>query len=194
MSESRQPRVLILFASTHGQTEKIASQLGVTMGLCDLQVVVRDVRRHPDEDPRGYDAVVVAASIHAGHHQGEIVDWVKRHVDALGTVPNAFVSVSLSAAEEDDEAREATLEYIDDFSRDTGWTPNHTAPVAGALLYREYNPFTRILMKLLMKKGGHHTDTLQDYEYTDWEALARFGQEISADFKERVREGASLGT
>jgi menaquinone-dependent protoporphyrinogen IX oxidase len=26
-----------------------------------------------------------------------------------------------------------------------------------------------------MRRGGHPTDTSQDYDYTDWEAVERFG-------------------
>lgn len=186
MNDAEKPKVLILFASTHGQTEKIASKLAVSMGLNDLDVVTKDVHENAEVSPEDFDAIVLAASIHAGHHQREMVNWVHRNVDALAARPNAFVSVSLSSAEEDEEARAQGVKYIEDFSRDTRWYPDHTEPVAGALLYREYNPFTRTLMKLIMRKGGHPTDGSHDYEYTDWDALARFGQELSADFKRRI--------
>lgn len=186
MNDTDSPKVLILYASTHGQTEKIASKLAVSMGLNDLDVVTKDIHENAGETPDGYDAIVLAASIHAGHHQREMVNWVHRNIDGLAARPNAFVSVSLSSAEEDEESRAEELKYIEDFTRDTRWYPDHTEPVAGALLYREYNPFTRTLMKLIMKKGGHPTDASHDYEYTDWDALARFGQELSADFKRRA--------
>lgn len=51
---------------------------------------------------------------------------------------------------------------------------------AGALQYREYNFPTRTLMRLLMRRGGHPTDTSRDYEYTDWVAVDRFAD----DFRE----------
>ena len=54
-----------------------------------------------------------------------------------------------------------------------------TATLAGALQYREYDFFTRTLIRLMMKRGGHPTDTSRDYDYTDWEAVARFGHEFS---------------
>lgn len=133
MNESNSPKVLILYASTHGQTEKICSKLAVTLGLCDLRVQVRDVHRHEQENPDGYDAVIVAASVHAG-----------------------------------------------------------CEPVAGALLYREYNPFTRTLVRLISKSAGHSTDTSVDHEFTDWEALARFGQEIASEFRAKLESAPAL--
>ncbi len=185
MSQSR-PKVLILYASTHGQTEKIASQLGVTMALCDLQVMTRNLRDSDHEDPKRYDAVVLTECVHAGHHQREIVNWLRRNIESVKSRPNAFVSVSLSSAEDDEEVRAEPIEHIDDFTRDTRWSPDHTAPVAAALLHREPKPFRRILTKLHVKKDGQPANTREDYEYTDWEALTRFGQEIAADFKERI--------
>jgi menaquinone-dependent protoporphyrinogen IX oxidase len=65
----------------------------------------------------------------------------------------------------------AAARCIDDFVQ---------VPVAGALRYREYDVFTRTLMRLLMKRGGHPTDTSQDYDYTDWDAVERLGREFAA--------------
>ena len=48
-------------------------------------------------------------------------------------------------------------------------------PIAGALQYREYDVFTRTLMRLKMRSGGHPTDPSHDHEYTDWDSVERFG-------------------
>ena len=73
-----------------------------------------------------------------------------------------------------------TRKYIDDFTDDTGWTPRATESIAGALQYREYDFATRLLMRLLMRRGGHPTDSSHDYVYTDWDAVDRFGRECAA--------------
>ena len=39
---------------------------------------------------------------------------------------------------------------------------------------------TRTLMRLMMRRGGHPTDTSHDYDYTDWGAVERFGREFAA--------------
>jgi menaquinone-dependent protoporphyrinogen oxidase len=69
--------------------------------------------------------------------------------------------------------------FIDDFADETGWTPGTTTTFAGALQYREYDHFTRTLIRLMMKRGGHPTDTSRDYDYTDWEAVERLGREFA---------------
>ncbi len=34
--------------------------------------------------------------------------------------------------------------------------------------------FKRQIMKFIIRKGGGPTDASQDYEFTDWDALAKF--------------------
>ena len=94
-------------------------------------------------------------------------------------MPTAFASVCLAAADDTDEARAATREYIDDMQDDTGWTPTRSITVAGALQYREYDFVTRLVMRVLMRLGDHPTDISRDYEYTDWDAVERFAGDFS---------------
>jgi menaquinone-dependent protoporphyrinogen oxidase len=101
-----------------------------------------------------------------------------RH-EALAARSSAFFSVSLSAADDGEQARASTQACIDEFCAQTGWTPARTERIAGCLQYREYDPFTRQLMRLLMKRMGHPTDASQDYDYTDWPAVERFGRELT---------------
>ncbi len=96
--------------------------------------------------------------------------------------------MSLSAAEDSDEARAAARSRcIDEFCDETGWTPGRCEPIAGSLQYREYDVFTRQLMRLLMKRMGHPTDASHDYDYTDWDAVDRLGVEIAGLARGRRR-------
>ena len=75
----RRASVLLLHASTHGHTSKIAARIAAVLEAEGLRVDVRRTPLRADEPaPRDYDAVLVGASIHAGHHQKEIVAWAKR--------------------------------------------------------------------------------------------------------------------
>src|SRR5436190_1248817 len=140
-------RALVLYASTHGHTAKIAARIAQAMQSDGLEVDVREVSTATDTDPAAYDVVLVGASLHKVHHQAAIVEWVKEHRAALERRPTVFCSVSLSAAEDTDAARMATQSCIDEFCADTGWTPDRTERIAGCLQYREYDVFTRQLMR-----------------------------------------------
>lgn len=88
---------------------------GLQTDLCDLGA------RHADARPAAYSGVVVAASVHAGRHQAAVERWAKAHTNTLATRPTAFLSVSLTAADDTDEARATTSRMIDEVREKTGW-------------------------------------------------------------------------
>jgi menaquinone-dependent protoporphyrinogen oxidase len=169
--------VLITYASTHGQTAKIAVRIARAIRLAGGEPHTFDLNAGADPAPAKYDAVIAGASIHAGHHQHEMVDWARRHAATLDRVPSAFFSVSLTAADDSDEARVATRRYLDEFLEETGWTPRQTTSFAGALQYREYNFATRLMMRLIMAAGHHPTNIDEDVDYTDWDAVDEFARD-----------------
>lgn len=170
---------LVVYASTHGHTAKVADRVAQSMRAQGLEVDLRDVASAADVQPGHYDVVVVGASLHKERHQKAIADWVGTRREALEQRPSLFFSVSLSAAEDSDAARAATQHCIDRFCAETGWTPGRTEPIAGCLQYREYDVFTRQLMRLLMHRMGHPTDASQDYDYTDWDAVDQLGRDAA---------------
>ena len=172
-------RALVIYASTHGHTAKIAAAIAQAMRTQDLEVDLRDAATATNADPFRYDVVVVGASLHREHHQHEIADWVTAHRVGLEQRPSVFFSVSLSAADPGEESRAATQRCIDDFCVQTGWTPGRTERIAGCLQYREYDVFTRQLMRLLMHHMGRPADASRDYDYTDWDAVDRLGRHIA---------------
>ena len=169
-------RVLVIYASTHGHTGKIAARVAEAIGPA---AELRDIASGRAPEPLRYDAVVVGASVHAGHHQKAMLEWVREHAGALNKMPTAFFSVCLTAADDTDEARRSSQAYIDEALDKTGWHPRIARSFAGALQYREYDLFTRLLIKLMMKHGGHPTDTSRDHDFTDWDAVDRFGAECA---------------
>jgi menaquinone-dependent protoporphyrinogen oxidase len=175
------PKILIVYATTHGHTAKIAARIRAALERDGATVELRPLgNAHDDPVPRDYDAVIAGGSIHGGRHQRELIEWVTRHRVALDMLPAAFFTVSLTAADDTEESRAATRGYLDDFVESTGWTPRHDATFAGALQYREYDFPTRLVMRLLMHRGQHPTDISRDYDYTDWDAVDRWAHSFAA--------------
>jgi menaquinone-dependent protoporphyrinogen oxidase len=184
-------RFLLLYASTHGHTAKIAARIAAALEHDGATVDLRELGANAAEPaPPEYDAVILGGSIHAGHHQRALVKWAKQHHIALGVTPSAFFSVCLTAADDTDESRVATRAYLDLFIEDTGWTPGESATFPGALQYREYDFATRLLVRLLMSRTHRPTDTSQDYDYTDWDAVDRWAHELAATLTPAVVQPA----
>jgi menaquinone-dependent protoporphyrinogen oxidase len=171
--------VLVLYASTHGHTGTIAERVAAILAADGLTVETCRLDRHGDGPrPEDHDAVVVGASIHGGHHQGEIVRWVGDHRAALASRPSALLSVSLSAADPSAESQAAAQSYVDELLDQTGWEPQEVALIGGAFQWREYDVFTRGLMRLIARRHDTPVDVSHDLDLTDWSAVERFAHRV----------------
>lgn len=184
-------QVGVFYATRQGHTQRVAEHVAATLRARGLEADVRNLR------DRGvgivldkYAGVVLAASIHIGKHEPEIIRFVKQHRLELEAMPTAFLSVNLTEAGVEDvnatpeqhaQAVALVQGRLDTFSAKTGWHPRRAKAVAGALLFTKYNFLLRFVMKQIAKKGGKDTDTSRDYEYTDWAALDRFVDEFAAE-------------
>ncbi len=179
----------VFYATREGQTQRIAEHVAANLRVRGLAAQVWDVRLLPATfNLNECAAVILAASVHTGEHESEMVRFVKQHVAQLDHLPTAFLSVTLSEAgaeRQDASAREHARfaadvnKMLDHFFEKTGWHPKHVKPIAGALLYTKYNFIVRFIMKQIAKKAGAGTDTSRDYEYTDWASLNHFIAEFS---------------
>ena len=183
-------RLAILYATREGQTRRIAERIAARIGSRGFAVDVLEVRRAPaDFDFRRYRAAVVAASIHIGRHEPEMLRFVRRHRKHLVRLPTMFISVSLSQAGAADanatarRRRSAAANVnrsIARFVHQTGWRPALVHPVAGALLYRQYGAIVRMMMRTISGFVGASTDTSRDHEYTDWRAVDGFADKFAS--------------
>jgi menaquinone-dependent protoporphyrinogen oxidase len=169
-------RTLILYATTEGQTARIAERIART-----LRNRGHAAQTCPAKDaPAGleaakYDGVIVGGSIHYGRHPAYLRSLVREHRATLEARPSAFFSVSLSGGGPRAKPR-AARRYLEVFLRQTGWQPRQTATFAGALPFSKYGAFKRLLMIVFVGLGGGDTDASRDYEYTDWDAVERFAE------------------
>jgi menaquinone-dependent protoporphyrinogen oxidase len=184
----------VFYATREGHTRQIAEYIAADLEKRRFAVELYDVRE--DTTPQniaGYAAAVLAASVHLGKHEREMVRFVKQRRAQLEKLHSAFISVTLSEAGVEKQnvtpaeraAFAADVEHVlNKFYEDTGWRPEKVKPVAGALLYSKYNPLIRIIMKRIARKAGAGTDTSRDYDYTDWVGLDRFVDELAEEISQ----------
>jgi len=167
-------RVLVLHATWHDQTARIAQRMAQVLTQQGHGVVVRSALE-PDtaDDMAAFDAVIVGAAIHRGNHHPRLAHMVRKFITTLRSRRNAFFSVSLSAAGTPRQ-RDIALGMMDKFLDATGWHPDETAIFAGALQYSRYHFALRLMMRFIAGLSGRDTDTSRDYDYTDWAAVERF--------------------
>jgi len=188
-------RAAVFFATRQGQTATIAKRVAIDLRASGIEADVYNVRelRRPIEWGI-YDTALVAASVHVGHHEHEMLRFVRDHRRELERLDAGFLSVSLSEAGAEDRTATAEMRrtaaadaqrMINVFIGETGWRPLHALPVAGALAYSHYNFIVRLVMRWIARKAGAPTDTSRDYEFTDWAAVNRFVQGIATEVRVR---------
>ncbi len=169
-------RICIPYATSEGQTAKIAAHVADVVRSHGHEADEVDLKASRPGAPSGYDGVIVGSSIHMGHHDKHVRDYVRKHRETLEGVPTAFFSVSLAAHGDEHEAER----YVDDFEQQTGWRPTKVAMFSGALLYTQYGFLKRRLMKRIAgdKPGDLGTDVSRDYVYTEWDGVTRFAEDF----------------
>ena len=177
-------RILIVFGSFDGQTRRIAQRIAEVIGRAGHEV--RSCPVHAGcmgYDLKWAEGVVIGGAIRYGRHERVLEKAVRDYRDLISARPNAFFSVSMSAA--GPGAKLATANgYVDQFIARTGWHPSITALFGGALQWSRYNPFIKFMMRIIVGMAGGDTDTSRDHEYTDWTAVERFAAEFELPLRE----------
>ena len=168
-------RILLLYGTQQGQTQKIAGFVADRLTQQGHEVMTVDASAEAGlPDPRQFDAILIAASVHLGRYQRAVIDFVREHRTAISARANAFLSVSLAAAGHEPADIAGLKRCVTDFVQASGWTPRLVHHLAGAFRYSAYGFLTRCVMKYIAYRKGAPTDTHHDYELTDWDDAARF--------------------
>lgn len=180
-------RILILYGTSEGQTQKVATFVGDRLAHGGHVVTTVDVMHRPMAvRVADFDATIIAARVHAGVYQSRLVHLVESNRRKLAAMPNAFLSISMSAADLRRGDLERAKGYVAGFIRRTRWQPRLVVQVAGARLYTRHTPITRWILGLVDHRAF---DTSKDHVWTDWVALAKFAD----DFAElAARAGADV--
>ena len=177
-------RAAVFYATREGQARRVAERVASDLHArhIDAEAInVKDLRGAVDW--KGYQKAFVVGSVHAGHHEKEMVRFVKESKDELTRLRASFLSLTLSQAGAEDPkatperraaARADAQRMIDVFTAETNWRPGRSLAVAGALMYSRYNFFMKLIMKRIAHKAGFDGDTSRDYEFTNWPAVDSF--------------------
>lgn len=168
-------RVLIVFGSTEGHTRELCQFAAAWLREQGHQATVEEaIDDRTGVQVDAYDVIILAASLHVGRFQGNLLPFAQAFQETLNAKPSAFISVSLSAAGENPDDWEGLEQCVARVQHETGWTPKAVHHAAGAIRYSQYDFFKRLALKHIAEKRGQKTITSRDYDLTDYEALRRF--------------------
>ena len=177
-------QVLIAYGTSEGQTRKIAQFVADRLTAAGDEVALVDVTKLPRHfDLSRYDAAIIAARVHAGAYQSAVKRLVRGNLQALAAMPNAFLSVSMSAAGHVPGDPERVAAYAKGLTARTGWTPEQVHHIPGARKYASHNALGRWILGIVDR---HRYDTSRDHEFTDWMAVAALADRLHTDFARRA--------
>jgi menaquinone-dependent protoporphyrinogen oxidase len=185
---TRMSKILVVYASTFGQTRAIALRIAELLRQRAFAVDLVDAR-YATPSPEGYDTVVLGSRVQLGRHAASVVRYMREHRDVLERVPTAFFSVSMAASSPG--AGPDPSGYLANLFDELGWRPTRAIAFAGGLPYRKYGWLLRLIMKRISKSAGHTIDTTRDHELTDWRAVHGFVDDIAASLQPTATTGVA---
>lgn len=167
----------IVYSTTDGQTKKIAEFLLARLNKENLRVSLFNISDF-SENILNFDVLVIGASIRYGKHSEQIMKFINDHQAELEKIHTAFFSVNL-VARKSDKNQPDTNPYVIKFMDSLTWQPDLVDVFAGCLDYSKYGFFDRLMIKAIMKFTNGPTSTKEPIEYTDWERVSSFGEEVT---------------
>lgn len=169
-------KIGIVYSTVDGQTLKICNKLREVLQQNNQEVDLISIDDF-NEDITKYDKLVLGASIRYGVHNNKVIEFIKTNKTALGSIKTAFFSVNLVARKPEKNTPE-TNPYVVKFFKTIDWKPTLVKVFAGKLDYKKYSFFDRKMIQLIMWMTKGPTNTDAKIEYTNWEKVNEFGQEL----------------
>jgi len=166
---------LLIYSTNDGQTKKICKAIEAQLTQDSVSCI--SLEQAQAVDWSSIDKVIIGASIRYGHFNKALDKFLTRFKTEIEQRPNGFFCVNLTARKAEKNTPK-TNAYMVKFLTDSPWQPQLQAVFAGALLYSKYGWADKFMIRLIMKITGGETDTSKDIEYTDWDKVTAFAQEI----------------
>ena len=172
-------RILITYSTTDGQTKLICEKIKSVLDdafIVDLQSI-QNIKENFEVLNKRFEHVIVGASIRYGKHSKKLYRFIELNKNILDQKQSIFFSVNVVARKPEKNTPD-TNPYIKKFLEISKWSPKVIGVFAGKVDYPNYGFFDKYVIKLIMFLTNGPTDTSMSYEFTNWQKVQEFGQEI----------------
>lgn len=187
------PKILIIYATGEGQTAKIAERIAqVLRDTSGSEVILKNaIETLPDDfSCKDFDGILVGSSLRNRRYADSIVDFIQKYKADLENCPSGFFSVSGG-----DGCGWSNLvdKLVNKTLKDWRWQPKLVGRFGGALLYTQYDFWTKWSMWAGGIIMGYPHDTSRDHELTDWNQVDKFANDFIEEFKTKGKESEVQG-
>jgi len=170
-------KYLIIYSTTDGQTEKIANKLQELITNTSAYVTLISIDDVESINIKGFDKIIIGASIRYGKHSLKVHKFVEEHSNILNEKICAFFSVNLVARKKN-KNKGFNNPYVIKFLKNTIWSPKIVTVFAGKVNYSKYQLIDRIMIQFIMFLTKGPTDKNSVIEFTDWNKVELFAHDI----------------
>ena len=167
---------LIVYSSIDGHTKKISTKIAEYLSESN-NVDLASLLEAKTLSLKNYHQIIIGASIRYGNYRKDLFEFIEKNLDDLNEKENAFFSVNVVARKSEKNTAESNP-YVNKFLKTTKWKPKNLDVFAGVVDYPVYNFFDKFMIKLIMLITSGPTDTKARFEFTDWERVKGFAEDL----------------
>ena len=167
---------LIVYSSIDGHTKKISSKIAEYLSESN-NVDLASLLEAKTLSLKNYQQIIIGASIRYGNYHKDLFEFIEKNLDDLNEKENAFFSVNVVARKSEKNTAESNP-YVNKFLKTSKWKPKNLDVFAGVVDYPIYNFFDKFMIKLIMWITSGPTDTKARFEFTDWERVKGFAEDL----------------
>ena len=167
-------RTLITYSSVDGHTKTICEKISKQAENSVVDILPLDA----DIDLNQYEKIIIGASIRYGKYRKDLYNFIEKNIETLELKESAFFSVNAVARKPKKNKPESNPYFIK-FLEQNNWIPKKMAVFAGKIDYPKYKFFDKYAIKFIMWITNGPTDTSQSYEFTDWNKVEAFAENLN---------------
>ena len=169
-------RILIVFATRYGHARKLARFVAAQFSEAGHDVHVHDAAERPWPDPTRFGAALLVGALHMVRLPAPLHRFAQANREALNQMRSGLICISMAAAGVDPSDRTGLYAAVARFERRAGWRPRAVHHAAGDMRFSAYDPLTRWIIAWIARRRCHPVERGQDYDLTDYVALAAFAK------------------
>ena len=169
-------KILIIYSSTDGHTKKICEVIKENL-IDKRELHLTSIENVSGTNVQFYDYIIIGASIRYGKHNRKVFDFIEKNLNIIEKKKNAFFSVNVVARKNEKNTPE-TNPYIKKFLSKTRWKPKKLGVFAGKVDYPNYSFINKQIIRFIMFITKGPIDTSKSFEFTNWDNVKKFAQEI----------------
>ena len=165
---------LLIYSTVDGQTEAICRRMASYAKNTTVDVLSISEVSNLDN----YENIIIGASIRYGKYRNDVYNFINKNHLELESKQNAFFSVNVVARKPEKNSPD-TNPYVIKFLAKINWKPKNIEVFAGRIDYPKYKFIDKYAIKFIMWITKGPTDTSQSYEFTDWNRVEAFAENLN---------------